>query len=152
MPWTDARTTFVTDTAIGASTGTELVGDVINLSTAGPDIGVGRAVYVHIYVTEAFDSDADGASVELQLVTDDSASIATDGSATVHWYSGVIAEADWTLGKHITFVIPAGIATKEQYVGLLAVTSGEALTAGKITAYIGMDDHDHWTPFAEGNN
>lgn len=147
----DARTTFVTDTAVGATTGTELVGDVINLKSA-QDIGVGHPVYLHIYVTEAFDSTADGASVEFRLVSDASGSIATNGDATEHLTTGALGELSYPLGKHFTFTVPMGGPPMEQYLGLLAVTSGEALTAGKISAFIALDGGDHWTPFKEGND
>lgn len=146
----DKRTTFVDNTAIGASTGTELVGDYINLDIAR-DVGVGYPVWVHIYVTEAFDSALDGASVDLQLVSD-AGEPATDGSATIHFSTGALDETFFTLGKHISFAIPNGIGVMEQYLGLLAVTAGEALTAGKISAFISLDQGDHWTPFVEGND
>lgn len=147
----DTRTTFVTNTAVGAATGTELVGDVIDLETAR-NIGRGNTVFVTVVVTESFDSATDGAEVEFQLASDAAAAIATDGTASVHGSSGPIPELSLQKGNRAVLAFAAGPMAFERYVGLLAVTSGEAVTAGKVTAFIAFDDDAPWEAMPDGND
>lgn len=153
MAWTDSLTTFVTDTAVGAAaTGTAVVGDHIDLRNVSLAPAPGNPVHVHIHVTESFDSAGDGATVNFQVVSDAVSPPAVDGSATVHYQTGALAETVLTKGYHVSFTLPSGGSAYERYLGILAVTGVEKTTAGKISAYIALDGHDHWTPFVEGND
>lgn len=152
MSWTDTRTEFAHGETLGASTGTEVVGSVIDTEYTNVDFAVGHPVYVHIIVETSFDSATDGASVEFQLVTDSVDPPAADGSETVHFSTGAIPEASLAQGFHLCFPVPAGGLAKERYMAIQAVTTGEALTAGAVTAYIGLDAHDLWAPFEEADD
>ena len=135
----DERTEFCDETALDTSgTDTDLLGDVINLGTAR-DIGNGQPLYLVIQVDTAVDSSGDSANVEVVLASDDSASIATDGSATEHLSTGAVAEADLTAGKRFVYHVPLEGNAYEQYLGILQKTTSEAVTAGAISAFLTLD-------------
>lgn len=80
----DERNEFADATALStAATGRALVGDVIDLGATSSDIGNGQPLYLVIQVDTDVTS-AGAATVSFELASDASASIATDGSATVH--------------------------------------------------------------------
>lgn len=136
--YVDSFLEFADAEAIDGSTGTALVGDVINLEDTR-DIGQGEPLYLVIQVTTEVDSAADGASVEFILASDDSASIATGGGATEHLSTGAVAEANLTAGKQFIYHLPLEGNAYEQYLGILATISGEAVTAGAVNAFITKD-------------
>ena len=134
-----------------AGTGLALVGDVINLQAAR-DIGNGKTLYLVIQVDVQVDSAADGASVEFQLVSDAQAAIAADGSETVHWKSAAIPEATLAPGYTVAVIpLPYGYPEYEQYIGIQQNVSGEAVTAGAISAFLVLDP-SAWKAYPEGEN
>lgn len=137
--YVDSFLEFADETALDTSgTDTDLIGDVINLEDAR-DIGQGEQLYLVIQVTTEVDSAADGASVEFVLASDAQAAIATDGTATEHLSTGAIAEANLGAGKQFIYHLPLEGNEYEQYLGLLTKTTGEAVTAGAINAFITKD-------------
>lgn len=135
----DERTEFCDATALNTgAAGTYLIGDQIDLTTAR-DMGDGQPLYLVLQVTTSVDSAADGASVEFKLASDAAAAIATDGSATVHLSTGAIAEATLAAGYQMVYALPLEGSAYERYVGILQVTSGEAVTAGAVNAFLTLD-------------
>lgn len=117
--------------------GTYLIGDVIDLETAGIDLGAGEDLYVVARVATAATSGG-SATLNLQLATDAQAAIATDGSATVHVQSDAIAVASLTQGADVLVTrLPAG--TYERYLGVLQVTGTAAFTAGNLDVFLTKD-------------
>lgn len=143
----DERNMFAEDGDVTEAVGTHLIGDVINTEVAG-DIGQGQPLYLVILVTTDFDSAADGASVDFVLASDDSASIATNGDASEHVATGVQPEADLTSGTIFIFALPIEGVAYEQYLGILAKITGEAVTAGTIDAFLTLDPHG-WRAYAD---
>jgi len=140
------------DTGVQIAAGSALIGDVIDLGAGGTGF-LGKQMFLVVQVDTEIDSAGDGASVQIQLVSDAAAAIATDGSASVHVDLGTIAEADLTEGK--TFVIPVpprgGVNEFERYLGIVATVSGETVTAGAVSAFLTMDP-TLWKSYADGNN
>lgn len=144
----DELTEFCDATALDTSgTDTDLIGDVVDLGVAR-DIGNGQPLYVVIQVETEVDSAADGASVEFVVASDDSASIATDGTATEHVSTGAVAEASLTAGKTFILTLPLEGNAYERYLGILTKTSGEAVTAGAVNAFFTMDP-SAWKAYAD---
>lgn len=134
--YVDAFNEFADATALDTSgTDTDLVGDVIDLDDVR-DIGEGQPIYLVIQVETEVDSSTDGASVEFVLASDAQAAIATDGSATEHLSTGAVAEASLPAGKQFVYTLPWEGETYEQYIGILTKTTGEAVTSGKINAFL----------------
>ena len=96
----DERTEFADANTAGVAgaTGTELVGDVVDLGSTGRDIGNGQPLYLVITVDTEVDSAADGATCNFILASDASATIATDGSASVHGSTGALTEGERAAG------------------------------------------------------
>lgn len=135
----DERNEFCDAQALNTgSPGTYLLGDVIDLGTAR-DIGNGQPIYLMIQVDTQVDSTNDGASVEFVLASDAQEAIATNGDATEHVTTGAVAEADLSPGKRFTFSVPLEGNAYEQYLGILQKTSGEAVTAGEVSAFLTLD-------------
>ncbi len=132
----DERLEFADAESVAGGTGTSLLGDVIDLETAR-NIGVDSNLYLVVSVDTSVDSAADGASIEFALVSDATAAIATNGSATEHASTGAIAQADLSAGSQFALPLPPGLTNAyEQYLGVLATVSGEAVTAGAVNAFL----------------
>lgn len=134
----DERNEFADATALSTSgTGRQLVGDVVDLKLTSGDIGSGEGAFLVIQVDTAFTSGG-SATVAFELASDASASIATDGSASVHVATAAIPVATLVAGYQVARVkLPIG--TYERYLGILANVGTAALTAGKINAFIVHD-------------
>ena len=131
----DTRTKFASALALGTSgTGIANVGDVIDLGAAASDLGHGTPVYLVINVSTSVDSSADGASVSFILASDAGATPAVDGSASAHITTAAIPEATLVAGYTLALPLPDG--AYERYLGLQQNVTGEAVTAGAITAFL----------------
>lgn len=137
--WLDERNEFADAAALSTGgTGRGLVGDQINLgSTSGPNVGDGEPVYWVVQVDTAVTSTG-SATVDFELVSDDSASINTTGTATVHASTGAIAVASLVAGYQRAVALP--LATNyEQYLGVIANVATAALSTGKINSFLTRD-------------
>lgn len=145
----DERTEFADATALGTSgTGRQLVGDVIDLGVTR-DVGDGEVMYLVVQVSTAFTS-AGAATVDFELASDSAASIATDGSATVHASTGDIGKATLVAGYKKVIPLTVG-ALYERYLGIVANVGTAALTAGAINAFL-TKDASVWRAYADASN
>ena len=135
----DERNEFADANTSGVqgATGSELVGDVIDLGIAGRDVGNGEPLYLVVSVDVAIASASAGASVEFQLASDSTADLAT--SPTVHASTGAKAEAVLVAGAKFILPVPLEGSVYERFLGILAVRSGEAVTAGAVSAFLVRD-------------
>ncbi|MEP3275334.1 MAG: Bbp16 family capsid cement protein [Stappiaceae bacterium] len=147
----DERLEFADAESVTGGTGTSLVGDVVDLETAR-NIGVETSLYLVISVDGAVDSAGNGAAIEFALVSDAAEAISTDGSATEHASTGAIAQADLAAGSQFSLAVPQGLTNAyEQYLGVLATISGEAVTAGTVNAFLTPHPSAN-TIYPEGQN
>ena len=131
----DERNEFADATALStAATGRALVGDVIDLGATSSDIGNGQPLYLVIQVDTDVTS-AGAATVSFELASDASASIATDGSATVHSVTAAIPKASLVAG-YVVAAVALPIGSYERYLGILQNVGTAALTAGKVNAFL----------------
>jgi hypothetical protein len=141
----DSRNEFADAVALNTgAAGTYLIGSQIDL-TAGLAIGNNVTAYPGnsdgLYLVVTCDTTLTGATATLQikLVSDDSAAISTTTS-TVHYVSPVhtVGGAGVTAGGVICVVeLPRG--DYERYLGILQVTGVTNITAGKINAFLTMN-------------
>jgi hypothetical protein len=143
----DKTTEFADAENCFANASTILVGDQIDLGTGVKNVGRGQPLYLVVQVTTAA---AGGTSINLQLASDAAASIATDGSATVHWQTGAVAVADFTVGRTWVVALPQGTDDYERYLGILAVNAG-ANSAGAINAFLTLDPQA-WEAYPDAVN
>lgn len=124
--------------ALGNAVGTIQIGDSVDLGIDPRDERVGDELYAVVLMDTDANSAAHSATARFMLVSDAQAAIATDGSATIHFATAAIAEADLPAGRLAMGVaLPAG--TYEHYLGVLQITGGEGFTAGKVTAFLTKD-------------
>lgn len=145
----DEYAEFCTAYALPTTVGVSLIGDSID-QAASTQLG-GQALYLVIQVNTAITAGSPG-TIAFSLASDDTGSIATDGSASIH-----LTTRKWTTG---TTPIPAGTVLStvrippgqyERYAGLLLTTTSAALTAGKVNAFL-TPDASQWAATADGVN
>ena len=133
----DERTEFCDATALNTgAAGSYLIGDVIDLTAIGADIGSGFPAFLVISVDTAVTSGG-AATVQFSLCSDAQAAIAVDGSQSVHMQSAAIGKATLVAGYQIVLPIPPG--SYERYLGVVQTTGTAALTAGKVNAFVTFD-------------
>jgi hypothetical protein len=145
----DSLNEFCDAVSLVRGTGSALIGNTIN-SQVARDLGNGQPLYLGFTVDTAVDSSGDGASVEFELRSDSSASIDTS-SGSLHLSTGAIPEASLTQGATFFYALPVEGIAYEEFLGIVQVTSGEAVTAGKINAFLTCDPHG-WKAYPEGQN
>lgn len=153
----DKRTEFADAASVAAAAGTSLIGSQI--ATDSVDIGNGQPIYLIITTeTEIITGGAAGTLV-LSLVSDATAAIATDGTATIHWQSQDFVTDDAAAndsqlnagGVLAVVALPAEGATYEAYLGIIATVGTTTITAGTINAFLSLDPTG-WKAFPEGAN
>lgn len=149
----DERTEFCDATSLNTGgAGSYLLGDQIDLTLAR-DIGLGEPVWFVVQCTTAFDSANDTATAVFTLASDASASIATNGSATVHLVSPTIAIGTGAVAGSLLFAAPLPVEGNayERYLGVLQTTAVQAFTAGAINAFL-THDIAKWKAYADASN
>lgn len=155
----DERTEIADAVSVAAIASTALIGDQIDLSAVHRDIGVGEPLYLVITVDTEIITGGNAGTIQFSLVSDATAAIAIDGSATVHWTSKLFVtddaaanDAQMNAGGVIAVVaLPQEGAVYERYLGLLAIIATTTVTAGKINAFL-THDAAKWAAYAEGAN
>lgn len=134
----DSRTLVCENFDLDQEPGTFLATNQIDLGAAGEDIGNGQVVYLNIVVEETFTDGGDSATLEIRLVSDDSASIHASTS-TLHFSSGTFLKAALTAGTKMSFQIPVSGKEYERYLGINFVVATAGFDAGEITAWLSLD-------------
>ena len=147
----DERTEFADATSVGTPNSTTVnVGNIIDTSVIR-DVGQGQPVYLIITIDTAVTSGG-SATVAFLLVSDSTSSIATNGNATKHIETDAIAVASLSAGYRMVMVLPAESPAYERYLGFqVKETSGNALTAGNVNAFLSFDSHG-WKSYPDANN
>lgn len=152
----DERNEFADAASVAAAAGTALIGDQIPLSFAR-DVGNGQPVYLVITCSTSIVTASLAGTVKFQLVSDATAAIAVDGSATVHYDTGTFATGATASGALVAgetiavVALPLEGVAYEGFLGVLAVTGTTATTAGAINAFLTLDPAG-WQAYPEGAN
>lgn len=141
----DERNEFADAVSVAAGAGTALIGDVIDLGGTSQDVGNGQPLYLVIQTDTEIITGGSAGTIKFQLASDASASIATDGSASVHFDTGTFVTDDAAAnsaalnagGVIAAVALPNG--TYERYLGILATIGTTTVTAGKINAFLTTD-------------
>ena len=144
----DERTEFCDATALNTgAAGTYLLGDQIDSSVVR-DLGNGQPIYLVITV-DTLPTSGGSATAQFTLASDDSASIATNGSASVHFQTKAFTISEMAAGTVLAAVaLPAQGVAYERYLGVLQTTGTAAFTGGKINAFL-TTDVARWKAYAD---
>lgn len=147
----DAYNLMANATAASAAAGTALIGSQIDMRKTVPRSGSNtRRPLFYLTITTTFTSGG-SATVEFILASDSTAAVATDGTASYHWRSGVLAYTVLTANRRWVVPMPLNYVPYERYLGLLCVTAVATTTAGAVRAEIAYDAQD-WLAQPEAQN
>jgi hypothetical protein len=134
-----AISTYVYDTlpSGGAINSGDTGGPTANTTT---NFGAGKVIYLYIWVHTVLDSSGEAATLTATL---ESSADTSNGSSTVHWTSGSIAEATLATGYWVAkgVVVPNG--TYKRYICVNYTVGTENFTSGKVSAWLSD------TPFSD---
>ena len=147
----DERNEFADAAALNTgAAGTYLIGDQIDLTSVG-NVGAIDGLYLVIQATTGIKA-AGAGTVSFSLASDDSAAIATNGTATVHFTTQAFVTGTGTdattlkAGTVLACVaLPRGF-TYERYLGLLQTTGAQAITGGAINAFL-TSEPGNWAAY-----
>jgi hypothetical protein len=143
----DSRNEFADAVSLNTgAAGTYLIGSQIDLTTVAGGLGYGDQLYLVVSVDTGINA-ASAGTVQFQLASDDSASIATDGTATILASSPALvtsttsgnAGGSLAAGKTLWVVELPIVPEAERYLGIRQVTGTAAISAGKINAFLTTD-------------
>lgn len=156
----DELNVFALDTALDTNgTGDANVGDVIDTRSLGGlgstlgqlrNLGVNpKPLYFVVIVTTTVLASGGASTVSFELVSDSTASISEDDSETSHIKSPFFAKATLVAGFRYIAQLPPG--DYERYLGVQQDVTDNAVTAGKISAFL-TDNPGIYKAYADGSN
>lgn len=154
----DSRNEFADAVSVAGDAGTANIGSQIDIGYAR-DIGQGGPLYLVITVDTEIITGGNAGTIQFRLVSDDTASIAVDGSATVHWASRLFVtdgtdanDAELKVGAKTAIVpLPMEGVAYERFLGVQAVIASTTVTAGKINAFL-TSNPAAWQAYPDATN
>ncbi len=153
----DKRSEFADAASVVQSTGTFNLPNQIDLQTVR-DIGNGQPIYLVVTVDTEIITGGSAGTIQFQLVSDASASIAVDGSQSIHYASRAFVTdgtdaTEMRAGRTVVCAaIPLeGLEPFERYIGVQYVVAGVAVTAGAVNAFLTLDPTG-WKALANAAN
>lgn len=142
----DARTEFADAVSVAAAAGTANLTNQIDTGSVVRDLGNGEEIFLVVSVDTGIVTGGSAGTIAYQLVSDDTASIATNGTQTIHATSKAFttgasaSSANKTAAGDIAWIValPQGVAY-ERYLGVQYVIGTTTTTAGKVNAYLTKD-------------
>ena len=151
----DRLTEFADAVSVAASAGTANIGNQIDTGTVVRDIGNGEPLYLVISVATGITTEDTAGTIQFKLVSDASASIATDGSASEHFATKAFVTGSTAIpvGTVLACVpLPMVGVAYERYLGVQAVVAGATTNAGAIDAYLSMTPVGGWKAYPDATN
>lgn len=153
----DKLTEFADAQSVAGTAGTTInVGSQIDLGSAR-DIGAGQPLYLVINVDTSIITGGSAGTIAFQLASDSTASIATNGTQTIHYTSKAFVTDDDALNEldagetAVIIALPMEGVAYEQFLGVQAVIGTTDTTAGKINAFL-THDPSKWKAYADATN
>lgn len=139
----DERNEFCDATSLNTgAAGTYNIGDVIDLGVAR-NLGGDQALYLVVTVDTGITVAASTGTVQFQLVSDGTDTIATNGTQSIHAISkahatstAAIAAGSVLMAVHVPL---EGSTAYERYLSVQQVTGTTAINAGKVNAFLTTD-------------
>ena len=155
----DERLEFADAGSVILAAGTAVLGDVIDLTETGKDIGLGEDMWLIIQTTTEIITGGSAGTIQFFLVSDslDTLGAATVASCTEHYRTAALVtddaaanDAKLNAGGVITAIrLPSGVY--ERYLGILFTTASADTTAGAVNAFL-TKDYAKWTAYADATN
>jgi hypothetical protein len=153
----DTTTEFCSSVDVSASAGTALVGNQIDLGSAGINVGMGQPLYLVIRPNVEIITGGVAGTIQFVLASDSTAVIDT-ATSTRHLISPEYVTDDSAAnddqlninGYLYMGAIPSD-TTYEQFLGILVVTGTTATVAGSIDAYLTLDPSG-WKSYPDAVN
>ena len=146
----DSRNEFCDAVTVNTgAAGTYLIGSQIDVSVTGAatapgHIGAVDALYLVISVDTGITAGSAG-TIAFKLASDDTAAIATNGTASEHFSTAAFVTGTGTgtttlkAGTVLAAVAMPKSFSYERFLGVLQVTGTAAITAGKVNAFLTSD-------------
>jgi hypothetical protein len=140
----DERSEFCDTQALNTgAAGTYNIGDQVDLGVAGRSIGTpGDDLYLVIQVATGITAGSAG-TVQFSLVSDDTATPATNGTQSIHLQTRAFVTGTGTGTTTLrpgtvlaVFGLPIEGVVYERYLGIQQVTGAAAITAGAVETYL----------------
>lgn len=136
----DESLEFADAVSVAAAAGTALIGDVVDLSLVGSDLGNGEDMWVVIRTTTEIITAGAAGTIQFFLASDAQAAITT--GFTQHLASSVLVSDDAAAnsselnagGTILMAKLPTG--TYERYLGIMCTIATTTVTAGAIDAFL----------------
>lgn len=123
--------------------GTSNVGDIIDAGDVVDGMNINEPMWWVIQITTAADGGiGTNGTLQFQLVSDGTTTIATDGSQTIHVKTDAFTAAQLPVGTQLAFPLPRG-PIYERYIGiqLVQAVEGEDDCAG--VSFISLSDPEY---------
>lgn len=153
----DKRAEFADAASVANAAGTHNLPNQIDLTVAR-DIGNGRPLYLAVTVDTEIITGGSAGTIEFRVVSDASASIATDGSASLHYRSQAFVTdgtdaTEMRAGKTVVMLaLPLeALEPYERYLGVQYVVGTTTITAGAVNAFL-TPDPSAWKAMADATN
>lgn len=153
----DKLNEFADAQSVAGTAGTTInVGSQIDIGSAR-DIGAGQPLYLVINVDTSIITGGTAGTIAFQLASDATASIAVNGSQTIHYTSKAFVTDDDALNEldagetAVIIDLPMEGVAYEQFLGVQAVIGTTDTTAGKINAFL-THDPSKWKAYADATN
>jgi hypothetical protein len=136
--------TFLSEQSFDAGTVDEMVAAFQARGDVRHDVGDGNPLFLNVQIVEDVDSAGGAATLKVELITADNEELTSN--VVSHAITGTaLAEAVLVAGKKFPFpvTLPPGLGA-DQYVGLRFTVGGEAITAGKVDAWLSQKPVARW--------
>ena len=153
----DKRTELADAISVAAAAGTINVGSQVDASVVR-DLGAGQTVWLIVTVDTAVVTGGAAGTIRFQLASDSTASIATDGTQSIHATSALFVTDDAGYDLEIgdiawQIALPTdGQEPYEQFIGLQAVIATTTTTAGKVNAWLSLAQIGEKRTYADASN
>jgi hypothetical protein len=138
----DDKLEFCDATALNTgAAATYNIGDVIDLGVAR-DLGNGQPLYVVVVCHADITVASSTGTLQFQLVSDGTDTIATNGTQSRHLASGVFATSTTAIPRGTVLMsvpLPTEGVPYERYLAIQQITGTTAINAGSVNAFLTMD-------------
>jgi hypothetical protein len=153
----DERTELADAASLIAAAGTAVLGDVIDISSAAYDLGLGEDIWLIIQVDTSIVAAAAG-TLQFFVVSDalDTLGGGVVANCTTHLATASLVTATTApVGQRagdtlVAMKLPAGV-NYERYLGILRTIGTSNITAGRVNAFV-TRDYSRWLATADAVN
>lgn len=151
----DKLNEFADAASVAMAAGTANLTNQIDTSVVR-DIGNGEPLYLVISVATGIATGGSAGTIQFALVSDDTASIATNGTQTTHILTKAFATSGTAIAAGTVLAcvpLPLGVAAAyERYMGVQVIVGTTTTTAGAVDAYLTPSPVGGWKAYADATN